>query len=119
MRDRIEKRLLKFFGLARNLGCAAFFQGALLVHEKRELRGESVQKFSLLDRRRVCETNSEYAFGAITSYEWDMQRLGIGKSVCRSSGTLFFLKGPGGDTFIFTRRGEQARPMERQARFVA
>ena len=52
VRDGIEKRLLKFLRLAGDLCGAALFQRALFVHEKRELRGKSVEQFALLDRRR-------------------------------------------------------------------
>ena len=53
MRDRIEKRLLQFLRLTRDLRLAAFLQRALLVQVEGELRGEGVEQFALLMRRRT------------------------------------------------------------------
>ena len=53
MRDGIEKCFLKFLRLPRDLRGPAFFQGALLVHKERELGGESIEQFALLECGRT------------------------------------------------------------------
>ena len=53
VRNRIEERLLQFLRLTRDLRRAALFQGALLVHEERELRGKGVEQLALLDRGQM------------------------------------------------------------------
>jgi hypothetical protein len=48
---------LKFLRLSGNLRLAAFLQGTLFVHEERQLRGESIEKLSLLEGWRILEVN--------------------------------------------------------------
>ena len=119
MRDGIEKCFLQFLRLTRHLRGPALFQGAFLVHKKRELGGEGVEQFALLKRGRTIEPHGEHTFGAVAGDERNVQRVGIGKRVGRSSRALFFLKRPGRDAFIFARRRENARRMTGKAAFVA
>src|SRR5439155_9295458 len=92
MRDRIEKRFLQFLRLTGNLCSTAFFQCALFVHEKGELRGKGVEQLALLKRRQRIESDCKSTFSAVASDERHMQRFGIRKCVSGSSSALFLLK---------------------------
>src|SRR5438477_3055621 len=119
MRDRIEKRFLQFLRLTGNLCSTAFFQRALFVHEKGELRGKGVEQLALLKRRQGIESDCKYTFSAVASDERHMQRFGIRKCVSGSSSALFLLKRPHGDAFIFARGRERARWVTRKATLPA
>src|ERR1700736_2902844 len=92
VRNRIEKRLLKFLRLTGDLRFAALFQSTFFVYKECELGGKGVEQFALFERGRIGESNREHAFSAIASNERDVQRFGIGKRVCGSSGRLLFLE---------------------------
>ena len=119
MRNRIKKRFLKFLRLPRDLRGAAFFQGALLVYEERELRGKRVEQFSLLDCGRGGKPDGEHAFGMVPSHKRKVQPVGIRKSVGRFPGGLLFLKRPGGDAFVLYRGSEGAGRMLGETALVA
>src|SRR4029077_7523933 len=72
VRNGIEKRFLKFLRLTGDLRFAALFQRTFFVYEKRELGGESVEQFSLLNCRQIGEPNTAHSLSAVAGDEWDM-----------------------------------------------